>query len=56
VAAELTNDASDAGELLVMFQAVEANLGELPGQALADAGYRSEPVNQLPTSPVEPRT
>jgi len=44
VAAELTNNASDAGELPVMLQAVKDNLGQLPEQALADTGYRSEQV------------
>lgn len=44
VAAELTNNASDAGELPVMLRAVEANLDALPKQALADTGYRSEQV------------
>jgi hypothetical protein len=44
LAAELTNSASDAGELPVMLRAVQANLGELPRQALADTGYRSEDV------------
>jgi hypothetical protein len=45
-AAELTNNASDAGELPAMLQAVKDNLGRLPAQALADAGYRSEEVFQ----------
>lgn len=44
VAAELTNNASDAGELPVMLRAVQTNLGALPQQALADTGYRSEEV------------
>ena len=44
VAAELTNCASDAGELPTMLQAVQDNLGTLPGQALADTGYKSEAV------------
>jgi transposase len=44
VAAELTNNASDAAELPKMIEAVKDNLGELPRQALADAGYRSEAV------------
>jgi transposase len=46
VAAELTNNASDAGELPAMLQAVRDNLGRLPQQALADTGYRSEEVFQ----------
>jgi transposase len=44
VAAELTNNASDAGELPTMLQAVKNNLGALPEQALADTGYKSEAV------------
>jgi transposase len=44
VAAELTNCASDAGELPTMLYAVQDNLGVMPGQALADTGYRSEAV------------
>ena len=42
VAAELSNNAADSGQLLPMLQAVQVNLGRLPTQALADAGYRSE--------------
>jgi transposase len=44
VAAELTNVASDAAELPKMIDAVKANLGRVPEQALADAGYRAEAV------------
>jgi transposase len=44
VAAELTNNASDAGELPVMLEAVRTNLQALPKQALADTGYKSEAV------------
>jgi transposase len=44
VAAELTNCASDAGELPTMLRAVQENLGRLPEQALADTGYKSEVV------------
>jgi transposase len=44
VAAELTNCASDAGELPTMLQAVCDNLGALPEQALADTGYKAEAV------------
>jgi len=44
VAAELTNNASDAGELPTMLQAVRDNLGELPKQVLADTGYKAEAV------------
>ena len=42
VAAELGNNAADVGQLLPMLQAVQDNLGALPKQGLADAGYRSE--------------
>ena len=44
MAAELTNCASDAGELPTMLQAVCDNLGALPEQALADTGYKAEAV------------
>ena len=44
VAAELTNCASDAGELPVMLQAVQNNFDALPEQVLADTGYKSEAV------------
>ena len=44
VAAELTNNASDAGELPAMLQAVQDNVGVLPQQVLADTGYKSEAV------------
>jgi transposase len=44
VAAELTNCASDAGELPTMLRAVRDNLGQVPQQVLADTGYRSERV------------
>jgi transposase len=42
VAAEVGNNAADVGQLLPMLQAVKANIGQDPEQALADAGYRSE--------------
>ena len=42
VAAELVNNAADVGQLLPMLKAVENNTGQVPKQALADAGYRSE--------------
>jgi transposase len=42
VAAELSNNAADCGQLLPMLQAVQDTLGALPKQGLADAGYRSE--------------
>ena len=44
VAAELTNNASDAGELPTMLQAVKNALGVMPEQALADTGYKAEAV------------
>lgn len=54
VAAEVTNVAADSAQLPVMLDAIQANLAALPGQALADAGYRSEAVfEQLSTSRVE---
>jgi transposase len=54
VAAELTNNASDAGELPKMLQAVHSNLDEAPAQVLADTGYRSEAVfAQLADGPTE---
>ena len=40
VAAELTNNARDAGELPTMLAAVQSNLGETPQQVLADASPR----------------
>jgi transposase len=42
VAAELSNNAADVGQLVPMLQAVKDNTGQAPEQALADAGYRSE--------------
>jgi transposase len=42
VAAELGHNAADVGQLLPMLQAVQDNVGALPKQGLADAGYRSE--------------
>jgi hypothetical protein len=42
VAAELTDCASDSGQLPVMAAAVERDAGALPDRFLADAGYRSE--------------
>ena len=54
VAAELSNNAADAQQLVPMLQAVKTNTGELPGQGLADAGYRSEDnFKQLAGLPVE---
>lgn len=42
VAAELSDNAADSGQLPGMLEVVKANTGGLPDQALADAGYRSE--------------
>ena len=54
VAAELTDNAADSGQLPALIEAVERNLGSLPAQALADAGYRSEAVlEHLADSPGE---
>jgi transposase len=54
LAAEVTNVAADSAQLPVMLKAVKANTGELPKQALADAGYRSEAVfEELSVLPVE---
>lgn len=44
IAAELTNIASDAAQLPKMLAVIRSNLGQLPRQALADTGYRSEAV------------
>ena len=44
VAAELTNCAADSQMLPVVIAAVKENLGEMPAQTLADAGFRSEAV------------
>ena len=54
VAAELSNNAADTHQLVPMLQAVKSNTGELPGQGLADAGYRSEDnFEQLQGLPIE---
>ena len=54
VAAELSNNSSDSDRLPVLLAAVKANLGEVPKQTLADAGFRSEAVfAQFKDSPVE---
>jgi hypothetical protein len=54
VAAELGNNAADVGQLVPMLKAVEANLGQAPERALADAGYRSEKnFEALAASPTE---
>ena len=54
VAAELTNNAADVGQLVPMLQAVKANTGKDAEQVLADAGYRSEENFQaLADSPTE---
>lgn len=44
VAAELGNNAADNHGLPVLLNAVQETLGELPAQALADAGFRSEAI------------
>jgi transposase len=54
VAAELTNNAADSNRLALLLDAVRDTVGDLPGQVLADAGFRSEAVfEQLKDSPVE---
>ena len=54
VVAEVTNNAADSGQLPGVLQAVKANLTTDAGQALADAGYRSEAVfEQLKDHPTE---
>lgn len=42
VAVSVSNCAADKTQLIPMVDATEAMVGELPGQVLADAGYRSE--------------
>jgi hypothetical protein len=44
IAAELGNSAADNHGLPILLDAVQETLGELPGQALADAGFRGEEV------------
>ena len=51
VAAELDNSAPDVHWLLPMIEAVQDNLGQLPEQGLADAGYRSE--DNLKNAPID---
>lgn len=54
VAAELSNNAADVGQLVPMLEAVKDNTGQAPEQALADAGYRSEKnFEDLADSPTE---
>ena len=54
VAAELTNNAADSGQLALLLEAVKDSTGELPAQLLADAGFRSEvEFAHLAESPVE---
>ena len=54
VAAEVGNNAADVGQLVPMLKAVKDNTGQLPKQALADAGYRSERnFEDLADSPTE---
>ena len=47
VAAELTNNAADSGQLVPLLEAVRDSTGELPAQLLADAGFRSEAQFEL---------
>lgn len=42
VAAEITQCAADANELVAVIDATQANVGQKPERLLADAGYRSE--------------
>jgi Sec-independent protein translocase protein TatA len=42
VAAELTNQAGDVGEMAPLVEQVEETMGRRPGEVLADAGYWSE--------------
>lgn len=54
VAAELTDNAADSSQLPGMIASVQHNLGTLPLQILADAGYRSEAVlGKLADSPCD---
>jgi hypothetical protein len=54
VAAELSNNGSDAGRLAPMLQAVHDTMEQHPQTVLADAGYRSEAVfEQLRDQPSE---
>jgi transposase len=46
VAAGLTNNAADNGELIPLLDQVQSNLGCDPQQVLADAGYRAEATFQ----------
>lgn len=52
VAAELTNNAADHDRLPALLEAVKTNTGNLPQQALADAGFRAEAsLEKLATMP-----
>jgi Transposase DDE domain/Transposase domain (DUF772) len=42
VAAEITQDTTDTGQLIPLLEQVEANMGQKPAAASADAGYWSE--------------
>jgi transposase len=54
VAAELSNNAADSGQLATVLAAVRRNIGEHPELVLADAGYRSEAMfEQLRDHPSE---
>ena len=55
VAAEVVSTSSNVHQLPMVLVAVKANTGEVPSQALADAGYRGKAViAQLP--PCQPQT
>lgn len=58
VASEVTNQASDQGWALPLVQEIESNLGSLPKEASADAGYYSakavEELNALGVDPFIP--
>jgi hypothetical protein len=54
VAAEVTNHSSDRGLATPMMQQVKANMGRLPGQMSADAGYfSSDEVKNLTTDGID---
>jgi IS5 family transposase len=54
VAAELTNNAADSGQLAPLVEVVRASTGELPAHVVADAGFRSEAqFEQLADTAVE---
>lgn len=54
IAAELSNNAADSDRLAPLLQAVIDCTGDLPGQVLADAGFRAEAMfEQLKDCPVD---